>query len=259
MDDDLDIVFKALADPTRRAILDRLRSGRQTTGDLADVFPEVTRFAVMKHLSVLEGAGLVATQKEGRRRWNHLNAVPLRRVYDRWVSRYADRWAGVLLALDERVTRGTEGDGAMAEMMSETRVCRILVESEIDASREKVFRGMVEGIGEWWVHPAGEKPPMRIEPKVGGRFFEDHGDDKGHMFGTVTVYEPSRKLRFVGDFTNREAALNVVTIDFEEVSADKTRVKIDHRSSGEVSDDFAASFEQGWTEIAGMLKAYCEK
>ena len=93
MDDTFDAVFGALADPTRRRILDELRKGPCTTGDLAECFPGLSRFAVMKHLRVLTDAGLVIAEPVGRKVWNHLNVVPLRRAYERWVSPFADLWA----------------------------------------------------------------------------------------------------------------------------------------------------------------------
>jgi DNA-binding transcriptional ArsR family regulator len=79
-------------------MLDRLRAGPCTTGALAEAFPDLTRFAVMQHLTVLVAADLVLVQREGRERWNHLNAVPIQRLHDRWVSRYEAFWA---LGLDE--------------------------------------------------------------------------------------------------------------------------------------------------------------
>lgn len=91
-----DLVWKALADPTRRAILDELRNGRRTTSELAAAFPDMTRFGVMKHLKVLEEAHLLVHRKEGRTRWNYLNAVPIRQVYERWVSKYENQWASAL-------------------------------------------------------------------------------------------------------------------------------------------------------------------
>lgn len=105
MADPLDAVFKALADPTRRKVLDLLRARARTTGELCSAFPGLSRFAVMKHLGVLHEAGLVTVRREGRVRWNHLNAVPLRRMYERWVSRYEDEWAGALLRLQARAER----------------------------------------------------------------------------------------------------------------------------------------------------------
>lgn len=98
-DDGLDSVWKALADPTRRGILDLLRDGPKTTGELVDAYPGMTRFGVMKHLSVLEEARLVISAKQGRVKWNHLNPVPLRQVYERWVSKYEDQWASALTRL----------------------------------------------------------------------------------------------------------------------------------------------------------------
>jgi len=85
----LDPVWKALADPTRRRILDLLRDRPRTTGDLCAAFP-LTRFAVMKHLSVLKGAGLLTVRREGRERWNHLNAVPLRRMLEHYIGPVID-------------------------------------------------------------------------------------------------------------------------------------------------------------------------
>src|SRR5918992_2896113 len=99
--DDTAVVWKALADPTRRAILDLLADRARTTGELSGAFPEVSRFAVMKHLGVLEAAGLVVVRRRGRERWNHLNAVPLQQAAERWLAPYAGRWAGSLLRLKD--------------------------------------------------------------------------------------------------------------------------------------------------------------
>jgi len=93
---DQDAVWKALADPSRRRLLDHLKEGPRTTGELAARFP-VSRFAVMKHLAILERAGLIIVERQGRERWNSLNAVPLRQIYERWISGYADHWAASLL------------------------------------------------------------------------------------------------------------------------------------------------------------------
>jgi DNA-binding transcriptional ArsR family regulator len=100
---DLDAVWKALSDPTRRAILDLLRQGPRTTTEIVEKFPHLTRFGVMKHIDVLREAGLVNTREEGRQRVNSLNAVPIRQIYERWVSRYEDFWANKLLRLKEDV------------------------------------------------------------------------------------------------------------------------------------------------------------
>lgn len=84
----LNPVFKALADPTRRALLELLRPGPRTTGELCAAFPQLTRFAVIKHLGVLEQAGLVFVRPRGRERWNHLNPAPLHDLYDGWLRAF---------------------------------------------------------------------------------------------------------------------------------------------------------------------------
>jgi len=103
----MDEVFKALADPTRRSLLDELfRVDGQTLSALEGRLP-MTRFGVMKHLKVLEGAGLVVTRKRGREKLHFLNTVPIRLVHDRWVSKYAEPWAAGLSNLKDRLEDGT--------------------------------------------------------------------------------------------------------------------------------------------------------
>src|SRR6266566_3739181 len=95
----MDEVFRALADPTRRSLLDELfKADGQSLTDLEQRLP-MTRFGVMKHLRVLEDAGLVVTKRSGREKLHFLNPVPIRLVHDRWVSKYAEPWAAGLSEL----------------------------------------------------------------------------------------------------------------------------------------------------------------
>lgn len=89
-------VFKALASSTRREILDQIRDRPLTTGDLCARFPTLDRCTVMQHLKVLEAADLVIARREGRERWNHLNALPIKHIHDRWIGPYAARAVDVL-------------------------------------------------------------------------------------------------------------------------------------------------------------------
>src|SRR5271165_6160873 len=99
----MDEVFRALADPTRRGLLDELfREDGQTLSALERRLP-MTRFGVMKHLKVLEDAGLVVTKKRGREKLHFLNVVPIRLVHDRWVSKYAEPWAATLSGLKQTI------------------------------------------------------------------------------------------------------------------------------------------------------------
>jgi DNA-binding transcriptional ArsR family regulator len=99
----MDAVFKALADSTRRSLLDELyKQDGQTLSALEQRLP-MTRFGVMKHLKVLEQAGLVTTKKRGREKLHFLNAVPIRLVHDRWVSKYSEPWAAALSGLKQQI------------------------------------------------------------------------------------------------------------------------------------------------------------
>jgi DNA-binding transcriptional ArsR family regulator len=88
-DSDIDAVFKALAHPRRRLILDQLKDRPQTTGSLCEIFSDMDRCTVMQHLKVLEDADLVIIRREGRERWNYLNALPIKAIQDRWIGDYA--------------------------------------------------------------------------------------------------------------------------------------------------------------------------
>src|SRR5215203_370398 len=99
----MDEVFKALADPTRRELLDQLfEQDGQTLSALGQRLP-MSRFGVMKHLKVLEEAGLVTTQKRGREKLHFLNPVPIRLIHDRWVSKYTEPWASALSELKKEM------------------------------------------------------------------------------------------------------------------------------------------------------------
>ncbi len=100
--DHLDDVWRALANPYRRRILDVLRERPRTTGELSDTLKE-NRFLVMQHLSLLRSAGLVTVEAEGRQRINHLNSVPIQQIYERWVGKYQGDWASALVGLKRNV------------------------------------------------------------------------------------------------------------------------------------------------------------
>ena len=97
----LDHVWKALADPTRRAILDLLRDRPRQTTEIVEKFPALSRFGVMKHVDVLRSAGLINTRVQGRCRINSLNAAPLRQIIERWISKYDGFWANTLLRVKD--------------------------------------------------------------------------------------------------------------------------------------------------------------
>lgn len=263
-----DEVWKALADPTRRAILDRLRLGRATTGDLAGAFPALTRFAVMKHLAVLEAAGLVVARKEGRQKFNYLNAVPLRRVYERWVNRYQDRWAGSLTGLQRLAESGHAQEGS--HMPVETiSVAATVVQTEItiDAPPQKVYDLFFDRAHDWFYESEEKRKTVKtiVERKLGGLFYFESRPSGGHpdgppdqnVLGTITMLKPGRKIRMRGDCTIPSAFIANMTIAFEPAGKG-TRVSVEHRMAGEYPEDLPAGFEEGWQDGLQKLKTIAE-
>ncbi len=100
-DDADDLIFKALSHRVRRRILDLLKTEPRTTGMLCDLIPEIDRCTVMQHLGVLEAAGLVVAEKRGRERWNHLDALPIHAIHERFIGPYAVYAAAMLSRLKQ--------------------------------------------------------------------------------------------------------------------------------------------------------------
>lgn len=110
-DDQDDALFKALSHRARRRILDALKSGPRTTGMLCDLMPELDRCTVMQHLKVLDDAGLIAVERRGRERWNHLDALPIHAIHERWIGPYA-AYATSMLSRLKRTTEQPESIAA---------------------------------------------------------------------------------------------------------------------------------------------------
>ncbi len=139
MDGDTDQVFKALADPTRRSLLDELfREDGQTLHQLEARFA-MTRFGVMKHLKVLEDAGLVVARRQGREKLHHLNPVPIRLVHDRWVSKYAEPWAAGLSGLKQELEHEMD-----PKTMEEPKTMEKVFEIYIKTTPERLWEAITD-------------------------------------------------------------------------------------------------------------------
>ncbi len=102
-EDENDLIFKALGHRSRRKIVDLLKTEPRTTGMLCDLMPELDRCTVMQHLNVLEEAGLVVAERRGRERWNHLDALPIHAIHERWIGPYAAYATTMLSKLKSQV------------------------------------------------------------------------------------------------------------------------------------------------------------
>jgi uncharacterized protein YndB with AHSA1/START domain/DNA-binding transcriptional ArsR family regulator len=174
----MDAVFKALADPFRRRLLDRLnRRDGQTLGELCER-ADMTRFGVMKHLRVLERAGLIVSEREGREKRHYLNRVPIRRIHDRWVSRYTEPMAAALSRLKT----------ALEEAMSDSK---LVYEIYIRTTPDKLWRALTEPeFTRQYFHGT----EIRSKLKKGEPFLNTLPDGTKMVDGEVLECDPPNRL-----------------------------------------------------------------
>jgi uncharacterized protein YndB with AHSA1/START domain len=235
----VDAVFRALADPTRRALLDELyRADGQTLSELEARFP-MTRFGVMKHLKQLEEAGLVVSRRRGREKLHFLNPVPIRLVHDRWVSKYAEPWAATLSEIKQRLENPVEKVFEIYIRTTPERLWEAITDTEI---RSKYNFGA--RIRSTW------EPGSRYEMATpdGGLLGE----------GEILEVDPPRRLvhtmvaRWDADVEAEGASR--VTWEIEPV-ADSCRLTVTHDQLREGAND---QLYGGWPMILSGLKTWLE-
>ncbi|HXG25372.1 MAG TPA: SRPBCC domain-containing protein [Candidatus Binatia bacterium] len=180
VDDSTAPAFRALADPSRRLLLDRLyeRDG-QTLSELTAHLPDLTRFGVMRHLDVLESAGLITTRKEGREKRHFLNPVPIRLIHDRWISKYSAPVVGAMSALKDHL----EG----RRVVMQDHVYSIY----INADAERVWKAITDG-DETVKYFYGTRISSAWRP--GSHIRYDYPDGTVAADGEVLSIEPPRRL-----------------------------------------------------------------
>ena len=237
----VDEVFKALADPTRRALLDELNASDGQTLSALESRAEMTRFGVMKHLKVLEDAGLVVTRRRGREKLHFLNAVPIRLIHDRWVSKYAEPWVAALSDLKSEMEEG--GMEKIFEIYIKSTPERLWDAITRDESRRVYHFGV--GVESDWSVGSGyrETHPEAVTAIVAGENLE--------------VEAPRRlvqSFRAQWDDDVKRAGTSRVTWEIEPV-ADSCRLTVTH---DQLADDAPGSLYGGWPMVLSGLKTLLE-
>lgn len=243
-------IWRAMADPTRRRILDLLRDGPRTTGEIAGAF-DISRIAVMRHLSVLSETSLVISRKRGRERWHYINALPLVGIQERWVAPLQAGWARNLLRLRSHLGRPEVSTGALAIDIS--------MEVDLAAGRREVFAALTRDVGAWWGPPfvTERATGLLLDARLGGSFSEVWGDG-GKLLATITALDPGRLLELTGPF-HLGVVYGVAAYRLDDSSAG-TSLAFTHRGIGDVAPDVAEAFRGGWAELIGTrLRAFVER
>jgi uncharacterized protein YndB with AHSA1/START domain/DNA-binding transcriptional ArsR family regulator len=237
----VDAVFKALADPTRRSLLDELfREDGQTLSMLEARF-SMTRFGVMKHLKQLEGAGLVVTRRRGREKLHFLNPVPIRLVHDRWVSKYTEPWSAALSDLKHR----------------------------LESPMEKVFEIYIRTTPEL-LWEAIVDPEIRSKYSFGARISSDWTPGSSYELsardgsvplgeGEIVEFDPPRRLvqtmiALWSDEVKSEGTSRI-TWEIEPIGDDSCRLIVTHDQLREGANN---QLYGGWPMILSGLKTWLE-
>jgi DNA-binding transcriptional ArsR family regulator/uncharacterized protein YndB with AHSA1/START domain len=251
LEEDTALLWRALADPTRRRILDLLRQRPRVTGEIAAQFP-ISRIAVMRHLEVLSGAGLVASRKRGRERWHYLNTIPLQKLHRRWADPAAAGFASALLQLQDTV----EAEG---RQMGPTRpAIDIALDIEIAGTPAAVFTALTKDVGGWWGHPfvTARATSLALDPRLGGLFTE-RWDNGGQVIASVTGWAQDEHLALTGSF-HMGVGVGVAAFDLAESGAG-TLLRFSFRAIGVVDAAAAEGMSRGWAELVGTrLKGLVE-
>ncbi len=239
-------MFKALADAHRRTLLDVLsQQDGQTLSALCDHLP-MTRFGVMKHLQILEEAGLITTRRIGREKFHYLNPVPIQMVYDRWVSKYARPWTQTLTGLKytlESETMSQKPDHVLHTYIRTTpeRVWQALIDGEMTA--QYYYASRVES--DWKV----DSPYRYLGP-----------DGRVLIEGTIIEIDPPRRLvttfrpLWVGEAEG--AAVTQVTWEIEP-AGDACKLTLTHAGL-EPGHPLSLGMIDGWARIVSGLKTLLE-
>jgi DNA-binding transcriptional ArsR family regulator/uncharacterized protein YndB with AHSA1/START domain len=245
-------LWRALADPTRRRVLDLLLDRPRITGEIASHF-QMSRIAVMRHLQVLTKAGLVVSRKQGRERRYYLNAIPLQQIYQRWFDPIAAGWASGMLRLQSRVEAEDAVIGTTRPSVD------LALNVRLNAAPAVIFDALTTDPGAWWGHPM-LRPQTRgltLGHGLGGLFVEDW-ENGGAILAAVTKWARNQQLELTGPF---HLGLGVGVANFElAADANGTLLQFSFQAFGPIDPDRARQFSEGWTElIARRLKAFIEE
>ena len=239
----LEAVFRALADPHRRTLLDRLRDrDGQTLGELEAALPQMTRFGVMKHLRVLEDAHLVISRRDGRRKLHFLNPVPIRLIADRWISRYAEPLVEAMAGIKHSVENRT---------MSEAP--KHVYEVYIAASPEQVWRALTESefTKQYYYGNTVESDWQPGSPMV-----YRNPDGTVSIECTVIEAEPPRRLVHTFFFPGTDESPSRCTWSIEPRGSASLLVLTHDEFDGETST--FRSVAHGWVPVLSSLKTLLE-
>jgi len=250
MNNEADRVFKALSDPNRRAMLDRIRDRPGlNVGELAAEFP-FSRYATMKHLRVLETADLVIPRRDGRHKRLHLNAVPLQSIYDRWISEYRAHWAATLTSLKREFEKETR-------IMPTATGLQHLYVVYIRTTSERLWEALTSPtMTRQFFHGTAIEGDFEVGGTLSYMKTGDDGTNSAALVGKVLEFDPPNRLVLTFEFPSQTDAPSQVSYDLEP-AGEVVKLTVTH-DGFEGETETYRMVRQGWPPILSGLKTLLE-
>ncbi len=248
------MIWKALADPTRRNILNLLKKAPQTTGEISLQFTNLSRYAVMKHLGILERANLITVRREGKFRWNHLNTKPIQQTYEQWVSNLIQ-----LRLLTEQTS------DEMSQTDKTITTTTVFIEMKFGVKKLRLWQALTNEIENWWQKDFNKNPKtvsMVLESKLGGLLYENAGKKDGMIWASVIALDAPNSLQLKGHLSPEQGgpAISFTKIELIAKGAKSTLLKLSDTVFGSISAELQSELSEGWKNIFEQgLKPYLEQ
>ena len=243
----MDLIFKALSDKSRRQILDLVKNKPGINiNELTEYF-EFSRFAVMKHIRILEEANLIVSEKSGKNKLLYLNAMPIQYIYDRWISKFSKYWASSLAEL--KYSLENEGEKMGNEL-------KHVFVTYIKTSKEKLWEALTNGeITKKYYYNTELTSDFKAGSELKYMRMNENGEEEAPVKGKILEIEPMKRLVHTFEFTNNDKP-SKVTYEIEEAGK-SVKLTLTH-SNFEGKTETFNSVKEGWPLILSGLKTYLE-
>ena len=234
------MIWKALADPTRRTILTLLQESPLTTGEISERIDDLSRYAVMKHLGILEDARLIRTRREGKFRWNYLNATPLQQSYEHWLRQL------VQIARQTTPKMGSAKNTIMTATFS--------MEHAFPASTQRTWQALTSEATSWWPRNLlyyNASSELILENEIGGKLYEKSGPEDGFLWAHVIGLEKEKTLMLKGQLIPKLGgpAISFLQFDFVRKPKNQTQLNFSCTLFGEFNSKIVQEQQDNWERL----------
>lgn len=247
--DTMDKIFRALSDPSRRKILDIVKNDPGINVNKISEYFDFTRYAVMKHLNILEEAELIVPQRVGKFKKLYINVMPIQMVYDRWISKYSELWAKNLSSLKHSLEKEDTA-------MSQQNLSHVFV-LYIKTKKEKLWEALTDPEKtRQYFYGTAIKSDLKKGSTIEYKSTDREGKENIALFGEITEVVPYKRLVHTFNFPGNDDKTTRAVYEIEEVDSG-VKLTLTHDQFPEVNETYK-SVGEGWPFILSGLKTLLE-